>query len=569
MSLRVARFAQAAPSLNSISGQVQNHLAMMHLPVANLAVNVDAPRPSAALKPSLNDLPSTFRCLPFRLMSVFAPLPLGQRIPSSPHAVSCSLPTMRDVRGYEEKDPATLRQLTSGYPRFVIHPFTRQLIAHLLSTVPTLTGRTLWLTTSAAMAEALADYVGGTKADAVVLERDGLHGVSHPGAADLYSRAKNFLQHIGGFLSSREAEDHLLRLKLILALHREDVFQGDAATEVRRALQPILPGTTAADLCLTPSGMNAVYAAFRACADLQATRGRTVWLQLGWLYLDTIAILKKFTSNPEDYVYIRDPLDFDGIERIFRRHGPTIAGVFAELPTNPLIQTPDLIRLSALCRSHGVKLIVDPSIASIFNVDVLPHADVVAASLTKYTASEGDLLAGLCAVNPAGSDAAELRRRIGEIAEPVYPRDLARLALEISEVATVVEKIHENTAKVAAFLGSHPAVRDVFWALHPASRENYLRIARHPGATGGMITFTLRGDLTVFYDRLRLPKGPSFGMKTTLICPFMYLAHYDLITTPRGLAELAASKLDPDLLRLCCGTEPADDIIATLAEALG
>jgi cystathionine gamma-synthase len=114
-------------------------------------------------------------------------------------------------------------------------------------------------------------------------------------------------------------------------------------------------------------------------------------------------------------------------------------------------------------------------------------------------------------------------------------------------------------------------VKDVFWALHPASRENYLKLARTPDATGGMITFTLReiGGLEKFYDRLRLPKGPSFGMKSTLICPFMYLAHYDLVTTPAGLAELAASKLDPDLLRLCIGTEPVEEIIAALAEALG
>ena len=85
-----------------------------------------------------------------------------------------------------------------------------------------------------------------------------------------------------------------------------------------------------------------------------------------------------------------------------------------------------------------------------------------------------------------------------------------------------------------------------------------------------MITFTLRrkGGLEPFYDRLRLPKGPSFGMTTTLICPFMYLAHYDLVTTPSGLAELAASGVDPDLLRLCCGTEPAEEIVGALNEAL-
>jgi cystathionine gamma-synthase len=84
-----------------------------------------------------------------------------------------------------------------------------------------------------------------------------------------------------------------------------------------------------------------------------------------------------------------------------------------------------------------------------------------------------------------------------------------------------------------------------------------------------MISFTLRGRLDAFYDRLRLPKGPSFGMRTTLICPFMYLAHYDMVTTPGGRAELKANGLDPDLLRLCVGTEPADEIIAALAEALG
>ena len=75
-------------------------------------------------------------------MSAFPHLPLGQRIPASPHAVSCSLPTMAAVRGYEEKDPAITRHLTSGYPRFVVHPFTRQLAA-LLVEKNSLVGKTL------------------------------------------------------------------------------------------------------------------------------------------------------------------------------------------------------------------------------------------------------------------------------------------------------------------------------------------------------------------------------------------------------------------------------------------
>ena len=123
--------------------------------------------------------------------------------------------------------------------------------------------------------------------------------------------------------------------------------------------------------------------------------------------------------------------------------------------------------------------------------------------------------------------------------------------------------------RVVAFLGQYPKVARVYWALQPGgSRENYRRIARAPDATGGMITFTLGVPMEPFYDKLRLPKGPSFGMTTTLICPFMYLAHYDLVTTPEGRAELAASQLDFNLLRLAVGVEPVEEIIAALREAL-
>jgi cystathionine gamma-synthase len=502
--------------------------------------------------------------------SCFQPLPLGQSIPASPHAVSCSLPTMRSVRGYEEKDPEVVKHLANGYPRFVVHPFARQLVRHFTASTPALHGRTLWLTSSAAMARALVAHLTSARG-AELYTQHGLFGVSHPDSPDTAARAKVFLQNLGGFLSSREAEDHLVALKLLPAPHPEDVFKGDASAEIRRQLRGVLPGTTDADLILANCGMSAVHAAFRAVNAVQAPRGRTVWLQLGWLYLDTIAILQKFTARPSDYVYVRDVSDLAALHRIFTAHGARIAGVVAEVPTNPLIQTPDLPAIAALCRRHGAHLLVDPSMSSLFALDVLPHADVVISSLTKYTASEGDLTAGLAAVNPAGPDAAALRQGLAGAVEPLYGRDAARLAWQIGQTRDVLAKIHASTPQVVAFLEKHSAVQEVFWALQPGSRENYLRLARSPDATGGMITFTLKapGGLEKFYDRLRLPKGPSFGMKSTLICPFMYLAHYDLVTTPAGLAELAASRLDPDLLRLCIGTEPVGDIIAALAEALG
>jgi cystathionine gamma-synthase len=238
------------------------------------------------------------------------------------------------------------------------------------------------------------------------------------------------------------------------------------------------------------------------------------------------------------------------------------------VPSNPLIQTPDVGRLSSLCRRHGVALLLDPSLSSAFSVDCLRHCDLVVNSLTKYTGNEGDVIAGLVAVNPGAPDAAALRRAVAAEIEAPYARDLARLAAQIGKTEAVLARIEENAPKVAAFLASHPAVRSTFWALQPACRDHYLQVARSPGATGGMISFSLRGPLDRFYDRLRLPKGPSFGMRTTLICPVLYLAHYDLVSSPAGRAELEANGLDPELLRLSVGAEPADEIVGALAEAL-
>ncbi len=503
-------------------------------------------------------------------MSIFQPIPLGQRIPGSPHSVACSLPTLRDIIGYEEGQPETTRHITSGYPRFVVHSHARQLCAHL-GIRPQLAGRSLWLVSSAKMATALANHLGRSQpANADPFCIDGINGVAHRDTPELNARGKVFLQHLGGFLSSRAAEDHLVRLGVLSSAAPEKLFAGDSAAEVKRVLRQAYPAAPDGDILLAPSGMNALYASFRAINSVQAPRGRSVWIQLGWLYLDSIALLKKFTANPAtDYVRIGDVTDLAAVERIFAERGTQIAGLIIEAPTNPLIQTPDVAAVSALARKHGARLILDPAISSSFNVNLLPYADVVTQSLTKYTAHEGDVIAGAIVINPAGPDADALREKVNQWLEPVHDRDLSRLAAQIGATPAVVAKINANTRKVAAFLETHPAIKKVWWALQPDTRDNYLKVARTPESVGSMISFTLQGSMQQFYDKVRLPKGPSFGMSTTLISPFIYLAHYDLVTSEAGRTELAAHGLSPDLLRLSVGTEAVDDIIATIAEALG
>jgi len=154
-------------------------------------------------------------------MSAFAPIPLGQRIPASLHAVSCSLPTMQSVHGYERKDPEVTQYVTSGYPRFVVHPFLRQLAGHLVAK-HRLQGHTLWLTPSAALAGELAAQPRG--AHVVLFDADGPSWRRTPESPELFTRAKVFLQNIGGFLSSRAAEDHLVRLGQLSAAQPEALY---------------------------------------------------------------------------------------------------------------------------------------------------------------------------------------------------------------------------------------------------------------------------------------------------------------------------------------------------------
>ena len=520
-------------------------------------------------------------------MSPLVHRPLGQRIPDRLHAVSCSLPTMRDVVGYEEKDPATLAHLSSGYPRFVVHPLLRRIADTLRRDDPSLAKRPIQLCAGPAAAAALQEHLRGQ--GEILSLTPAITALALPAAAsdELQTQARRYLQHTGAFASSRAAEDWLVALGELPAVEPEDDFPGlggadpgsdeadeEAAAHVRTRLSTWLAhGVGPGDIHLCASGMAATYAAFRAVTAVQAPRGRTRWIQLGWLYLDTIAILQKLTGRPtEDYLYHADVFDLEGLKQLLATHAGRVAGILAEVPTNPLIQTPPLAELAALCRQAGVALVVDPTIASPLNVNVLPDADLVVNSLTKYTAAEGDVILGAVIRNPFSPFASALAPALGRAAAlaAVYPRDVARLAAQIDETPALLARINAATPRVAEFLLSHPRVARVHWSGEAWSRKNYESLARSPGSAASVLSFVLQPDLPLarFYDRVRIAKGPSFGLKTSLLCPFMYLAHYDLVTTKEGRALLERNGIAPELLRLSVGIEPVEEIIAALAEAL-
>lgn len=488
--------------------------------------------------------------------------PLGETCPPSPHAVVSSLPTMGDVRGYEEREPRVLEALQSGYPRFVVHLFVRELIAFYLKREK-LEGRAAVLLPGRRATRDLVDFIGRGVTSSKVEETVYL---VHFDAADRERslRVRKFVQHTGCGISSRQAEDLLLAHGLREARHAEAAYGGSAQSDVEARLAGLI-GCEPKDVLVCASGMNAFYAGFRAVREAQSARGRTKWLQLGWLYLDSGCVLKEFLGGGASLDCCYDATDTETILERIRSCGDALAGVVIECPTNPLVQVADLPRLAEAVRACGGILMIDPTIASVYNVDVLPYADLLVTSLTKYAACEGDVMIGALALNSESPHYGELVLRTSSFYQPPYGRDLARLAEQMEGAPGEVIRMDANARRLADYLNAHAAVKKVHYTGYS---DHFSEVAKSPGSGGAMITIELYGDIEPFYDALDLMKGPSFGTSFTLVCPFMYLAHYDLVTTEEGRGFLRSIGIDPDLIRISVGTEPIDQIIATFERAL-
>jgi cystathionine beta-lyase/cystathionine gamma-synthase len=477
--------------------------------------------------------------------------PLGAAVPPSPHATVVSLPTLADVEGYERKDPATLRHITQGYPRFVRH----RLVGEAADRAAAALGRSgeLFPLVSRAVAERLARRAGAPVASLDAVADWWL--LATP-AGDAATRLAKFVQHTGALISSRQAAAYL-------APERRHV--GSPPAPVRRALAPYLAGVAEADVLLATSGMNAVDAALAAIDARQRPRGRRAWIQLGWLYVDSARLLEKAEEAPRHFV--ADVRDLAAVERLLA--AGDVAGVLVEIPNNPQLETADVPALRALCDRHGAMLLLDPSSVGLATVDVLPWADVLCCSLTKYAAADGDVMAGVLAVNPARPDAAALLAEARARLEPLHPLDTAALAAQVGRLGEVTARLSANAAELARRLAAHPAVARVRTADAGPTAAAF-RAVRRPGAgAGALLTVELRVPLRPVYDRLAVVKGPSFGLRFTLAAPFLWLAHFEQVTTAAGRAELRAAGLDPDLLRVSVGTESPEEIWAAFTAALG
>ncbi len=274
--------------------------------------------------------------------------------------------------------------------------------------------------------------------------------------------------------------------------------------------------------------------------------------------------------------------------------------IYCETIGNPLGNVVDIRALADIAHAHGIPLIVDNTVASPYLCRPIEHgADIVVHSLTKYLGGHGNSIGGAI-VDSGKFDWKANAARFKRLNEPdvsyhgvVYTEALGAAAFigrarvvplrnmgaclaplnaflilqGIETLALRMDRICENTEKVAAHLKSHPAVN---WV-------NYAALADHPdyelaekylgGRASGILSFGIKGGREA---GARFLDGLTLVTRLVNIGDVRSLATHPASTTHRQLApeELARAGVSEDMVRLCIGIEHIEDIIADIDRAL-
>jgi cystathionine gamma-synthase len=463
-------------------------------------------------------------------------------MPDSIHAVSACLPLWDHNIKYEEGDASVVSKLRAAYPRFCLHPFVRELCHKTFGA-----DSAGLIFPSRKAADRALSYVqsrGVHGATLVPLQNQPFVGVAI--APEDFGRLKEYWQHAGEVISSRGAE-------LALQGQRVTCRETSARTAVRNRVAS-LRGTANADVWIFPCGMSAIAAAWRAIRRHDATNPS---VQFGFPYVDTLKIQQRF--QPADYRFfpVGNSHDLEALCSLVRTQ--KISAVFCESPTNPLLTMPDLQQLRALADEYGFVLVIDDTLAACLNQDVLPFADIVVTSLTKYFSGYGDVLAGCATLNPQSRYASELRQSLNDdFEELLIDADVEVLERNSRDLRERVTTINQNARILAKRLSQHPLVDRVY---HPSLSTD----AASNAGYGGLLSVLLkRPEFTtpVVFDHLEVCKGPNLGTNFTLCCPYTILAHY---TELDFVEQCGVSRW---LLRISIGIEPVEELWQRFDRAL-
>jgi cystathionine gamma-synthase len=487
--------------------------------------------------------------------TIFSHIPCGQTLPQNNiHAVSVSMPQLQDVIDYEEQTPEILEKIKSAYPRFVMHPYLKLLSKYIKEKYKISAEYEIVLLSSQKAVDVVSSkYFIHNKIEinepfGVILVRNGTTQLQ---------KVLKFIQYVGYNLSSRLAEDYLFDLGLLASKHEEELEDKSIAKDIVISTLSKAYNQPTHNICLAPSGMNAVYCALRGLRTIQNKNGKNKLIQLGWLYLDTMNIVEHYFDENKIFYDINN---LNLLEEYLKIDGHTISAIITEIPTNPLLQTVDLPKLKELCLKYNIILVIDATFATPYNLNLKPYADIYIESLTKFACGNADVLMGAVILNE-NSKISMISQEFFKHADEPYIKDIQRLAYEIKDYESRMKTISENTKLLVEYFKKASFIDEIFYCLNPKYASNYQKLMIDKDCLTGIISVTFKKDFKEVYDKLNFAKGPSLGTEFTLLMPYTYLAHYDLIITKSGNDFLNQIGLPINLLRISVGCEDINDII--------
>lgn len=255
--------------------------------------------------------------------------------------------------------------------------------------------------------------------------------------------------------------------------------------------------------------------------------------------------------------------DYDAMEAAIT---PATRLLVSESPTNPHLSVVDLERFVAVGRRHGVETLIDATLGTPYNLrPIEAGVDYVLHSATKYLAGHNDLLAGVI-IGPA--DKLEPVRKLRGIMGAINsPHNIYLLLRGLKTFELRMQRHNENGLAVARFLAEHPRVERVYYPGLPS--HPYYDVARRTmRGFGGLVTFLVRDadwrQTARVVDAAQIPRiAPSLGGVESLIEQPMVMSYFDY--SPEDRARFG---IQDNMIRLSCGIENTDDLIADLAQAL-
>ncbi len=280
---------------------------------------------------------------------------------------------------------------------------------------------------------------------------------------------------------------------------------------------------------------------------------------------------------------------------------PNTKAMFGETIANPALTVLDIEKFAKVAHANGVPLIVDNTFPTPVNCRPIEWgADIVTHSTTKYMDGHGvavggcivdsgkfdwtkypEKFAGLCTPDDsyhgvtyterfglAGAFitkcTAQLMRDLGSIQSP---QSAFYLNLGLESLPFRMKQHCSNAQAIAQYLESNEKVAWVKYCGLESDRYHALAQKYMPNGSCGVISFGLKGGrkaAETFMKHLQLGSIETHVADSRTCCLHPASATHRQMTDE----QLDAAGVGADLIRLSCGLENAEDLIADLEQAI-